>query len=397
MKRVAVGVFLCSSLLWAGSSKNDSELVITNVNVVDTRYGGVTPNATVIVKHGLIKSISKFGLINASKQTQVVNAQGGYLIPGLWDMSAHLSSTAAVQLGPESLSASYVANGITGVRDMDIGPEAPASPFDPEIVRPANQSSTRALFARHIAEGLNEVRLASAQGQDLHGSSDEPEQSDKLLRSWVEEGRKATYNHKKAWELFLKMSDHATWMVPSLVSLESLNDLQPPAADPELKLVTASTQNSVSSLDSPWQKNASAMRDMNLVVGMHRAGVQFLAGTNGPSSDLVPGKSLHQELELLVACGFTPLEALQAATFNPALSMAKLDKFGVVEPGHVANLVLLAANPLSDIKNTQKIAGVIMRGNYLSRADLDAMLPKPEQLPQAQADAAKVGELKSVP
>jgi imidazolonepropionase-like amidohydrolase len=253
------------------------------------------------------------------------------------------------------------------------------------------------LFERHSVEDLNEVRLASAHDQDVRGSSDEPEQSDTLVKNLVE-GRQGTYDRREAWELFLKMSDHATWMVPSLVSLKSVsNYTPPPATDTELKLVADPTQNSASALGSPWQKNANAMRDINLVVGMHRAGIQFLAGTNGPDLDLVAGKSLHQELELLVACGFTPLEALQAATFNPALSMAKLDKFGVVEPGHVANLVLLSANPLTDIRNTQKIAGVVVRGSYLSRAGLDGLLVKAEQIRRAPADTARVGEFKSEP
>jgi len=130
---------------------------------------------------------------------------------------------------------------------------------------------------------------------------------------------------------------------------------------------------------------------------MRRAGVQFLAGTNGPGADLMPGSSLHQELELLVASGFSPLQALQTATFNPALSMAKLDKYGVVEANHIANLVLLEANPLTEIRNTRKIVGVIVRGIYLSRTDLNTMLAKAEHDLNPQPDTARAGELKTTP
>jgi len=70
--------------------------------------------------------------------------------------------------------------------------------------------------------------------------------------------------------------------------------------------------------------------------------------SDGPDPYVVPGFSLHTELEWLVRRGFSPMQAFQSATFNPALFLAKLDKFGVVETGHAADLVLLEANPLED-------------------------------------------------
>lgn len=83
---------------------------------------------------------------------------------------------------------------------------------------------------------------------------------------------------------------------------------------------------------------------------------------------------MHEELQLFVQAGFTPLEALQCATRNPAEYLGKLDEMGTVEKGKVADLVLLDANPLDDIANTQRIAGVVAAGRYLSRADLDQLL-----------------------
>jgi imidazolonepropionase-like amidohydrolase len=115
-------------------------------------------------------------------------------------------------------------------------------------------------------------------------------------------------------------------------------------------------------------------RELELANAMRRAGVQFMAGSNGPDPYVFPGFSLHTELEWLVRSGFSPTQALQAATLNPALFLAELDKFGVVETGHAADLVLLEANPLEDIRNTRKIAAVIMGGKYYSRQELDRML-----------------------
>jgi imidazolonepropionase-like amidohydrolase len=81
-------------------------------------------------------------------------------------------------------------------------------------------------------------------------------------------------------------------------------------------------------------------------------------------------------LEWLEKSGFSPTQALQSATFNPALFQAKLDKFGVGETGHMADLVLLEANPLEDIRNTRNIAAVVIDGKYYSRQDLDKMLAR---------------------
>ena len=117
---------------------------------------------------------------------------------------------------------------------------------------------------------------------------------------------------------------------------------------------------------------------------MHAAGVQFMAGSDGPDPYVIPGFSLHQELELLVKSGFTPLQALQSATLNPGLFLSKIDKYGGIEPGRVADLVLLDANPLAEIDNTRKIFGVVAQGKYYSRQNLDTMLQQVEKLAAQQ-------------
>jgi imidazolonepropionase-like amidohydrolase len=90
----------------------------------------------------------------------------------------------------------------------------------------------------------------------------------------------------------------------------------------------------------------------------------------------LPGFGLHEELALLVESGLTPLEALQSATRNPARYFGKSAEMGTVEAGKAADLVLLDADPLLDIRNTQKIRAVVMRGRYYSRQDLDRMLDR---------------------
>jgi len=115
----------------------------------------------------------------------------------------------------------------------------------------------------------------------------------------------------------------------------------------------------------------------------HRAGVEFLTGTDATIPFVYPGFSLHDELGLLVEAGLTRLEALRAATLNPARFLGLEKTLGTIEVGKAADLVLLDANPLEDIRNTQRIQGVVLRGLWLSRQDLDAMLKR------AEAEAAK--------
>ncbi len=98
------------------------------------------------------------------------------------------------------------------------------------------------------------------------------------------------------------------------------------------------------------------------------AGVKLLAGTDMPQAFVYPGFSLHDELELLVKAGLTPLEALRSATYNPAEFLGALDSLGTITQGKVADLVLLDADPLTDIRNTRRISLVIANGRMFDTA-----------------------------
>jgi hypothetical protein len=114
--------------------------------------------------------------------------------------------------------------------------------------------------------------------------------------------------------------------------------------------------------------------DEHLVGAMFRAGVPMMAGTDAMNPYCFPGFSLHDELAMLVESGMTPLAALQAATVNPAKSMGRTADLGTVEPGKIADLVLLGADPLADIRNTTQIQAVWLEGKYFDHAALAAVL-----------------------
>jgi imidazolonepropionase-like amidohydrolase len=125
--------------------------------------------------------------------------------------------------------------------------------------------------------------------------------------------------------------------------------------------------------------------ELDIVRKLHTANVPFLAGTDTPAGvDVIPGISLHLELQRFVAAGFTPLEALQTATLNPADFYNRRSDYGTVEIGRIADLVLLQANPLENIANTRKIAGVVTDGRFLSSADLEQLRNRLKQLAAAK-------------
>ena len=111
---------------------------------------------------------------------------------------------------------------------------------------------------------------------------------------------------------------------------------------------------------------------------MAEQGVRILAGSDTPNAFAFPGFGLHDELELLVEAGLTPLHALQAATIDAARFLDLADTLGTVEAGKVADLVLLSGNPLEEITNTRKIVAVVVKGHLLDRVDLDRMLAEAE-------------------
>ena len=107
---------------------------------------------------------------------------------------------------------------------------------------------------------------------------------------------------------------------------------------------------------------------------LNDSGGLLMSGTDASLAVMVPGFSLHDELETMADVGLSPYDVLRTSTYNPALYLGELQEFGTIEVGKRADLVLLEANPLEDITNTRQIAGTMVRGRYYSRADLDFML-----------------------
>jgi len=214
------------------------------------------------------------------------------------------------------------------------------------------------------------------------------------MRTRVNQMANITYSEKKVAELFARFVKNDTWVCPTLILRHGLlfRDEEDLANDPRLKYMPLSTKDS-------WNPNNNDFfafaigegradfrklceKDLAIVGEMRRAGVGLLAGTDTTAMFLspycFPGFGLHDELVLFTQAGLSPMEALQTATYNPAKFLGKLDSMGTVEQGKIADLVLLDANPLQDINNTQKIAAVVAGGKIFHRAALQKMLAQVE-------------------
>lgn len=212
---------------------------------------------------------------------------------------------------------------------------------------------------------------------------------DEFLKGGKTEGKfLATYDPARAASLAAMLAKNQTWQCPTLVWERGGNliDATDFSMDERVKYVPASWKNKTwkrftdeitqgYGTDDLATRKKFIEKELEVVGMLHKAGVPFLAGTDTPAGvHIFPGYSLHEELQRFVAAGFTPLEALQTATINPARFFGIEEQAGTVEKGKFADLLLLSANPLDDIANTQKIAAVIANGQYFRRADLDKIL-----------------------
>ncbi len=268
----------------------------------------------------------------------------------------------------------------------------------PEAVSPAEASDAGQRSQEHLnnillacstrEEELRAERVGTMLSQQISG-----EDRMRTLAFPSPEGLFDTYNQQKATDLFRTFVKNGTWQTPTLALLSGfarardedfVNDprrryLLPAwkeAWDPQktffLRDLAPADHDALNA-----RIRALLARHQELVRDMRSAGVEFLAGTDTNGwNPVLPGFGLHEELALLVGSGLTPLQALQTATRNPAQYFGRLSDMGTVDVGKSADLIVLNADPLRDIRNTQKIDAVVMRGHYYSRQDLDAMLAR---------------------
>ena len=451
-------ILLLLACLVAARTVDAQTLRIVNATVVDVATGELHRGSTVVVQGNRIASV---GAATTASGGQVVDARGNYVIPGLWDMHTHTFFGDSAPDGRDFILPLFIANGVTGVRDMGsaldavlrarvdiaahklLGPRMIVSgPMldGPKVSFPASIAVTTPAVGRDAVDslkrrGVDFLKIQSGVPRDAYFAiADEAKKAgigfeghvpDAIRASEAIAAGQRTFEHligifeasspdedkyitdkydggTKRPGVFLKTYDPAleariiqqlaaagTWQCPTLFWERGqwLVDTVPVMDDPDLAYAAkgwitrwpasrASILKGLASDPLPV-RNEFVAHELDVVKKLHDAKVPFLAGTDTPAGvDVLPGVSLHLELERFVAAGFTPLEALQTATLNPARFYGKTGEYGSVQPGRIADLVILSANPLSDIRNTRTIVGVVADGRYLSSADLDQLRAK---------------------
>ncbi|MDQ3917004.1 MAG: amidohydrolase family protein [Acidobacteriota bacterium] len=281
-------------------------------------------------------------------------------------------------------------------------------PRDAYFAIAAESRRRRIPFVGHVPASVTTAEASDAGqksiehlGTILEGSST----AERELRNWVSPPAQAgdfsaiprriaargtrtldTYSDERARALFGRLVRNHTWQVPTLLVKKVwayVDDIST-AEDERFRYVPQSVR-------EEWSPQRQLLyryrtpefivynkrlfgKEMELVGAMRRAGVEFMAGTDVGGPYTYYGFSLHDELALFVEAGFTPLEALQAATRNPARFLGESDSQGTVERGKLANLVLLEADPLENIRNTRLVNAVVLNGRYLPKEALQKML-----------------------
>jgi len=252
---------------------------------------------------------------------------------------------------------------------------------------PDSISVWRALDARQKSiEHLFGVMLACSSAEDELRTARASAKEPKDFRA-IQDRMFETYAEGKCLELFRRSTLMRVYQTPTLSLLARMMKIgvTEAAADPRLKYIPARIRSKwenpaegVDKLSSEQlEQNAKVFnRYVEFVKVMRVARTDILAGTDTGDDYVLPGFALHDELQWLVTAGLTPMEALQTATKNAAEYLNF--NGGVLQRGRLADLVLLDANPLEDIKNTRRVRAVILRGKLLDRKRLDRMLADAE-------------------
>ena len=393
MRGIAALLSLVASILPAQSGRApEPRFAIVNVAVIDATGSAVQHHKTALVAGERIDAILESGA-PVPKGSRIIRGDGGFLIPGLWDMHVHLTERdlpILVAYGVTSVRdmgnvladvdvwrGKIAAGGLVGPHILRVGPILNGLEYGPVQLAIANDAQARTAVRVLKKVGVDAIKVHAALPREAYFAlADEAKKQSIPFVGHVprsvtpleaSNAGQASLEHIQTIfegqfppkpdsepQLFAAFAKNGTAYDPTLVAYRG--STEPQNVDPELVRLHPDL--------IPGRKQLFA-RFLALVGMMNREHVTLLAGTDLSTNFkwISPGASLHDELDLLVAAGLSPMEALQAATRNPGRFL-HIDA-GTIEVGKRADLVLLDANPLDDIRNVRLIRAVVLDGKLL--------------------------------
>jgi len=407
-------------------------LAIVGATLIDGTGAPPLSDSAVVIHNGRIVDVGPRSKVKLPKKANVVEAKGKFLLPGLWDMHAHFEQVewGPIYLAAGVTTVRDCGNEfefITAVRDAiaqgrGLGPRLLlAGIVDGSglvgigVERVDSPEQARMWVDRYHAAGFQQMKIySSVKLENLKAVADEAHRLGMTVTGHVPEGLNAfqtipagqdQINHiqyiadimhapfpvgmsraerrKATAELDLDSPDahkalsflkeHHTVVDPTLALFElfSATTAKPVASfEPGVEKIAPELAQPLTDVEPPSERSEIGAKlfskDVAIVGALHRAGIPIVAGTD----QAVPGHSLHREIELYVQAGFTPMEAIQAATIVPARVMGLEKELGTVQKGKRGDLILLTADPLADIHNTRAVEYVITNGTMYHTAEL---------------------------
>ncbi len=440
MKKLILWVLVIIMSFLPVFGKTEKSLAIINVTVIDVREGLELSEMTVIISGNQISQVGKTNAVKIPKGAKVINGAGKFLIPGLWDVHTHFTDSGKssfslfIANGVTSIRDMYgdldqlkawrkeIEGGkIIGPRMKITGAAIEGSEvagFHKFIKTPAEAEEFIASLA---AKGADHVKIRSYASKEVYIAICESAKRHNLKlvghAPWgidysigfssgqvsFEHGyypyplSKMSAEEKK--QVIETMVKNNVYLVPTLVTweprtkaymdVEAMVNDRSDKLDPRRKYIEDSLLNTwkegLRYRKEEKREGLAGWREVldssaNETGELFRAGVSVMPGTDTGATAIFPGFDLHEELRLFVEkMGLTPAETLRSATLAPAEFYGISSTLGTIEQGKLADLVLLNANPLNDVKNTKQISAVVVNGRFLAQKDLQKMLEQVEK------------------
>lgn len=446
-------------LLGACEQKKQADLLIWNARVIDIKKGEVTPGRLVVISGDSIKEVTGMEHREDYEGIDVLDAEGSYLMPGLWDNHVHFRGGDTLVQENKNLLPLFLAHGVTSVRDAggDMtpsilewreqiarheleGPRIFTSGPKLDGPRPAWAGSIPVSNKQDIEMALDSLKGLNVDYVKMYDGSLTAKAFYEIIKTADDNGFRTTghmpltadfmqavtygldgsehlyyvlkacspladsltredsgygmiddlvesYDPNLASQIFQRLSEEEVFITPTLHIGHTLSNILEVdhSQDSLLPFVGSGIRKTYQGrIEGAKRAKASGskmrtlmeQKSMEMIEPMFEAGVPLLAGSDcGPFNSYVyPGGSLHEELARLVDAGLTPREALITSVIHGPMFFDLGDVYGSVEKGKTADLLLLDANPLEDIRNISRVKAVIRQDKVYDKNKLERML-----------------------